>query len=304
MQENYKINIIKFIIILLLLLLPAKGFSAPEYSRETGKSCQVCHVDPAGGRNLTEEGNAFKNELQTKGLYRPLTPAWHIIRFIMGYLHMMTAIIWFGTILYVHILLKPAYASKGLPRGELTLGWLSIIVMTTTGIFLTIMKAPSWDVLFHTRFGMLLLIKIFLFLIMVSIAATVTFIIGPKLKRRGAAAIQQEKQDITFEEFSQFDGKHGRPAYVAFKEKIYDVSQSKLWTGGSHMKRHLAGFDLTEAIKQAPHGEEKISAMTLIGRLISGERKRPLYERVFFSLAYISLALTFIIIFIISLWNW
>ena len=133
MQENYKINIIKFIIILLLLLLPAKGFSAPEYSRETGKSCQVCHVDPAGGRNLTDEGNAFKNELQTKGLHRPLTPAWHIIRFIMGYLHMMTAIIWFGTILYVHILLKPAYASKGLPRGELTLGWLSIIVMTTTG---------------------------------------------------------------------------------------------------------------------------------------------------------------------------
>ena len=69
------------------------------------------------------------------------------------------------------------------------------------------------------------------------------------------------------------------------------------------MKRHLAGFDLTEAIKQAPHDEEKISAMPLVGRLISGERKRPLYERVFFSLAYISLALTFIIIFIISLWN-
>jgi hypothetical protein len=44
--------------------------------------------------------------------------------------------------------------------------------------------------------------------------------------------------------------------------------------------------------------------MPLVGRLISGERKRPLYERVFFSLAYISLALTFIVIFIISLWNW
>jgi hypothetical protein len=30
-------------------------------------------------------------------------------------------IAWFGTILYVHILLKAAYAVKGLPKGELIL---------------------------------------------------------------------------------------------------------------------------------------------------------------------------------------
>jgi len=28
-------------------------------------------------------------------------------------------VMWFGTILYVHLLLKPAYAARGLPRGVL-----------------------------------------------------------------------------------------------------------------------------------------------------------------------------------------
>ena len=42
-----------------------------------------------------------------------------MVRLIIGYLHLLTAIAWFGTILYVHILLKPACAAKGLPKGEL-----------------------------------------------------------------------------------------------------------------------------------------------------------------------------------------
>ena len=44
---------------------------------------------------------------------------------------------WFGTILYVHLLLKPAYAARGLPRGELMLGWTCIVMMAITGIVLT-----------------------------------------------------------------------------------------------------------------------------------------------------------------------
>lgn len=138
---------IKSLLLLFILLFPNSAFSTPDYSKDTGKSCQVCHVDSAGGRRLTTEGNAYKNELQAKGLYRPLSSTMHFIRFIIGYVHAMTAVLWFGTILYVHILLKPAYASKGLPRGELTLGWLSITIMLITGTLLTIVKAPSWNML-------------------------------------------------------------------------------------------------------------------------------------------------------------
>jgi hypothetical protein len=44
--------------------------------------------------------------------------------------------------------------------------------------------------------------------------------------------------------------------------------------------------------------------MPLVGKLIAGERKRPFHERLFFFLAYMSLVLIFVVIFIISLWNW
>ncbi len=298
-----KRSLIKIIIPFFILLFPAAAFSTIGYSKDTGKSCQVCHIDPAGGRSLTQEGGAYKNELQSKGLYRPLSPTRHFVRFIIGYVHAMTAVLWFGTILYVHILLKPAYASRGLPKGELTLGWLSITIMLITGTLLTIAKIPSWNMLLHTRFGILLLIKIALFLVMVATAATVTFFIGPRLKKRQELTLQH-KQDRTSEEFAQFDGKDGRPAYVAYKGNIYDVTNSRLWQAGNHMRKHLAGFDLTDAIKIAPHSEEKILSMPFVAKLLSGERKMPFHERLFFFLAYMSLALTFIIIFIISLWNW
>jgi len=71
----------------------------------------------------------------------------HIVRLVVGYLHMLAAIIWFGTIMYVHILLKPAYASKGLPKGELRLGWLSMIVLLVTGTLLTIARMPNLEAL-------------------------------------------------------------------------------------------------------------------------------------------------------------
>ena len=294
---------IKTLLLLFMLLFPAIAFSTTDYSRDTGKSCLACHVDPAGGGKLTAEGEAYKNELQSKGLYRPLSPAMHFVRFIMGYVHAMTAVLWFGTILYVHILLKPAYASRGLPKGELTLGWLSITIMLITGALLTIAKIPSWNMLFNTRFGILLLIKIALFLIMAATATTVTFFIGPRLKKRQELSIQN-KRDMTLTEFAHFDGKDGMPAYVAYDGNIYDVTNSRLWQEGNHMRKHLPGFDLTDAIKIAPHGEDKILSMPLVGKLLAGERKRPFHERLFFFLAYMSLVLTFVVIFIISLWNW
>lgn len=294
---------INTLLLFFIFLFPASAFSTTDYSKDTGKSCLACHVDPAGGGRLTTDGEAYKNKLQAKGLYRPLSPTKHFIRFIIGYVHAMTAVLWFGTILYVHILLKPAYASRGLPKGELTLGWLSITIMLITGTILTIAKIPSWNMLFHTRFGILLLIKISLFLIMAATATTVTFFIGPRLKKRQELSVQH-KQDMTLAEFAQFDDKDGRPAYVAYNGNIYDVTNSVPWQGGNHMRKHLAGFDLTDAIKIAPHGEEKILAMPLVGKLLAEKRKRPFHERLFFFLAYMSLVLTFVVIFIISIWNW
>lgn len=290
---------------LFLLLIPSPADSTPDYAEQTGGDCQVCHTEATGGK-LTEAGEHFKENLRLKGLYRPLQPFQRIIRLFIGYLHLLTAIAWFGTILYVHILLKPAYAAKGLPKGEMILGWTGIILLSITGVLLTLARIPTWEMLFTTRFGILLSVKIFLFLIMATTAGIVTFVIGPKLRRQKTSILPQNKNRLTIEELSYFDGRENRSAYIAYGEKIYDVSSSAFWKEGSHMVKHLAGNDLTAFLGTAPHGEEKIFEMPPVGELVSSTLKvqEPARERVFYFMAYMNLIFVFLITFVIALWRW
>src|SRR3989304_7167594 len=148
----------KFSLILFFLLIPSipsLTHSTPEYAAQTGFECKVCHVDATGGK-LTKEGEDYKEDLRVKGLYRPLGTVQKVIRLMIGYLHLLTAIAWFGTIFYVHILLKPAYAAKGLPKGELVLGWIGIVLLSITGVLLTFARIPTWKMIYTTCFGILL----------------------------------------------------------------------------------------------------------------------------------------------------
>ena len=81
-----------------------------------------------------------------------------------------------------------------------------------------------------------------------------------------------EKQ-ITEEELSRCDGRDGRPAYVAFQGKVYDVSGSRLWSEGVHQHRHQAGKDLTAEISAAPHGESVFQRISPIGTLVAPGQK-------------------------------
>ncbi|KJR40743.1 cytochrome b5 [Candidatus Magnetoovum chiemensis] len=294
-------------IVIVILCLSVKANATVEYASKTGKECAYCHVEPTGGGILTDSGQEYFKGLSQKGVsYRQLSPLQRIIRFIMGYLHLTTAIIWFGAIFYVHILLKPAYASKGLPRGEMLIGWISITIMAVSGTFLTLSKAPSVDMLYSTRFGVLLLIKISLFILMVTTAFIATFIIGPRLRKGMKETAKAKTNDLTLSELSAYNGKEGSPAYIAYDGKIYDVTNSKLWQSGAHMRKHTAGNDLTDALKTAPHGSDKVFAMQLIGHLqqSSKDQEKPLHEKIFYFMAYSNLILVFLIIFIISLWRW
>jgi predicted heme/steroid binding protein/uncharacterized membrane protein len=291
---------------LFILPFPAPSFATPDYARQTGFECKHCHVDAIGGGPLTQAGKNFLEDMKVKGLYRPLTATQQYVRLIIGYLHLMTAIVWFGTIMYVHVLLKPAYASKGLPKGELRLGWLSMILILITGVLLTISRIPSWNLFVTTRFGVLLSIKIFLYLIMLTSALIVTIYIGPKLRKQKTLTASLESGACTLDGLCQFDGKDGRPAYIAYKGIIYDVTRSKLWKNGSHVMKHAAGNDLTDVLKNAPHGEDKILTMPQVGKLLATGAKpiRPFHERLFYFFAYMNLVLVFVITFIIALWRW
>jgi predicted heme/steroid binding protein len=78
-----------------------------------------------------------------------------------------------------------------------------------------------------------------------------------------------EEKIFTLEELAKYDGKDGKPAYLAFKGKVYDVTGSAFWEGGDHWGVHYAGRDLTPEIEAAPHGPENLDKMRLVGVLAS-----------------------------------
>lgn len=282
-------------------------------AEKTGKSCAFCHLDPSGGGELTEAGKnylktlaAASDEVQEETRQAGRKKVSDIIRLFVGYLHILTAIFWFGTILYVHIILKPSYAAQGLPKGEVRLGLISIIIMAVTGVILSVYRITSLSILFKTRFGILLIIKVSLFLIMAGTALYVVFFIGPKLRKKKEAKHAELKGDMAIDDLILFNGTEGRAAYFAYKGKIYDASQSEHWKKGTHFSKHRAGADLTDMLKQAPHGEEKVTAMSQIGKLIltQAEKKRPRPERIFYFMAYMNLVLVFLITLILALWRW
>ena len=60
-------------------------------------------------------------------------------------------------------------------------------------------------------------------------------------------------KEFTAEDLADFDGQDGRPAYVAYKGVVYDVSDSGMWSEGDHEALHEAGHDLTSEHDDAPH---------------------------------------------------
>jgi len=300
------IRLIKLLVIISLISL---FFAAPlcateEYAESTGRDCAACHLDSAGGGELTAAGQGYEAFLMEPGSVEK-KESFSLLRLLVGYLHILFGIFWFGTILYIHLILKPAYAARGLPRSEVKLGLASMVIMAVTGVILTAYRVPSLEFLFTTRFGILLLIKIGLFLLMVSTGLFAVFFIGPRMRRKKAELSAKQEGDLTLSELSQCDGQEGRPAYIAFRGAIYDVSQSRLWKNGNHMRRHPSGVDLTEVLSQAPHGEEKVMAMRRVGSLLKEtEPSLTPPQKIFYFMAYTNLGLVLLIILVLALWKW
>jgi predicted heme/steroid binding protein len=76
-----------------------------------------------------------------------------------------------------------------------------------------------------------------------------------------------ELRKITSKELEEYNSNNGKPVYIAFKGKVYDVSESDLWRGGEHMGLHQAGKDITDELELAPHMEEVLERVKLVGTL-------------------------------------
>lgn len=77
--------------------------------------------------------------------------------------------------------------------------------------------------------------------------------------------------NVSGDDIRKNNGKEGLPAYVSVDGKAYDVSGSGLWSGGEHMGKHHAGADLSEDIKDAPHGKEVLERVKLLGE-VAGDK--------------------------------
>lgn len=303
---NLKICLIVLLTVGAILLLPGLSPATEEYAQQTGQSCEVCHVDPFGGGELTTAGKAYQNPARPATSGAVPGTAQRIFRLAVGFLHIVTGFFWFGTILYIHLVLKPKYAIGGLPKGEMLIGLVSMCIMAVTGAILTYFRVPSLEMLLQSRFGTLLAIKIAIFITMVAAALIAVFIIAPRLRGKKLPRAATGKSELTAAELSLFDGKDGRPAYFACEGQVFDGTASKLWKNGLHMGRHAAGEDLTDALKLAPHGKEKVLELPRIARLIPGAAHggMTLPQKIFYFLAYLNLTAVLCILLVLSLWRW
>jgi len=81
---------------------------------------------------------------------------------------------------------------------------------------------------------------------------------------------RKEMKEFTSEDLQSFNGKEGKPVYLSFEGRVYDVSKSPLWSKGTHMNRHPSGKDLTGEISAAPHGPEVLERYPQVGILKKG----------------------------------
>jgi len=301
-----KLPIFLLIFFATVCLLSGLSHATEEYAQKTGQSCSACHVDPAGGGELTSAGKAYQTTIHSGEKGSDTGYGKRILKLAVGFIHIMTGFFWFGTILYVHLVLKPKSAAKGLPKGEMLIGIYSMIIMAVTGAILAWFRVTSMDMLLHTRFGVLLTIKVALFLLMVLSALLVLLVVAPRLRGRNGQQVKEGDEGLTLEGLSLYDGKEGRSAYFAYGGRVFDATASRLWANGVHMGRHHAGSDLTEALKLAPHSEEKIMTMPVVGDLAVEEEATGMTmpQKVFIFMAYSNLAAVFGIVLILALWRW
>ncbi len=78
----------------------------------------------------------------------------------------------------------------------------------------------------------------------------------------------KELKKFTAEDLSRFTGENGSPIYVAYDGRVFDVTASRFWRGGTHMKRHPAGRDLTAEMSAAPHDMSVLDRYPQVGVLV------------------------------------
>lgn len=235
----------RFGIILAVLLLVSTAMGLPKYAEETGQKCESCHTDPSTGE-LNDAGRAFS-----------ITHKWppekivdERLFFALGSLHLFSAVLWIGAIFFVHLVHTPdIVALGGAPRKELVLGWTGIFGTGFSGALMTYYRFGSFENLLQSESGRIVLAKILIYLFMVFTALTLTFYLNRKFK---ASRIFPGVDISSLEKFDSLE--KGKRVLVTVGGLVFDLSDSPMWKDGKHAGKHEAWRDLTEEIRESPHG--------------------------------------------------
>ncbi|MFH0786443.1 MAG: multiheme c-type cytochrome [Pseudomonadota bacterium] len=312
--KRYRYFFLSITLLSFIILLP-DVFANEQYAAKTGKGCIFCHQDKTGGLlntvGLAYIKNGYRYPIPESVLNKSKilqTPFQQTLRFIIGYLHLLAATVFFGTIFYIHLFIRPTRLTSGIPKQERILGVSCMITLALTGLYLTWTRISYWGQFFDNTFGLLLFIKILLFLLMVIFGLMAITFVHQHMKQEAQGGKRPyDDKTLTKATLPSFDGTEGKPAYVAFENKIYDVGTSPKWKEGRHFGRHQAGQDLTDSLKSAPHGSEVFEKVLYVGDLspmVDKTHDRSRAQKVFILLAYSNLIIIFLILGCISLWRW
>ncbi|WP_066173711.1 cytochrome b5 domain-containing protein [Bacillus marinisedimentorum] len=84
----------------------------------------------------------------------------------------------------------------------------------------------------------------------------------------GQSPPQQPQRTFSAAELATFDGKNGRPAYVAVNGTVYDVTNNRAWAAATHFAL-TAGKDYTKEFASCHAGQQSILAtLPIVGRLV------------------------------------
>ena len=77
---------------------------------------------------------------------------------------------------------------------------------------------------------------------------------------------ENDKKYFSISQLALRNGQDKKDIWCSYKGKIYDLTASRLWAGGTHYE-HWAGQDLTDELEDAPHSEKVFEKFKAIGFL-------------------------------------
>ncbi len=235
---------LQLLILILVLISPASAL--PKYAKETGQKCTACHTNPATGE-LNDVGRAF--QLTHKWPPGNVVDAKYL--FLAGFVHIFSVVLWIGAIFFVHLVHSPdVVAMGGAPRKELVLGWIGIAGTGISGVMLATLKFHSLSSMLESDTGKIVLFKVAIYLFMVSTALTLTFYLNRKFRMSNVLPLDSNLSELEKIESLERSSR----VLVSVGGLVFDLTDSPLWKEGKHAGKHEAWTDLTDEIKQSPHG--------------------------------------------------